>query len=139
MCPDLSSLRFSWDEGMSWSELKFGDGKKPIEVENIVIEPKATSQTFILYGSRGEEGVLVYMDFASLHVQKCVGVDAAGSPSSDYELWTPSDGRAGGKCLLGHQVRYTRRKRASKCFNGEQYERVEFKKNCPCAEEDYEW
>ncbi len=40
--------------------------------------------------------------------------------------------------MLGHQVRYTRRRRASQCFNGEQYERVEFRKNCACAEEDYE-
>ena len=32
----------------------------------------------------------------------------------------------------------TRRRRASMCYNGEQYERVEFRKNCPCAEEDYE-
>lgn len=131
-----SEVIFSWDEGMTWQDLKL-EGK-PIEVENIVIEPKAASQTFVLYGSRGEEGVLVYMDFSSLHMTKCKGVDAAGSPNSDYELWTPSDTRSGGKCLLGHQVRYTRRKRASKCFNGEIYERVEFKKNCPCSEEDYE-
>ena len=51
----------------------------------------------------------------------------------------PSDGRAdGNKCLIGHQVRYTRRRRAAQCFNGQQYERAEFRKNCPCAEEDYE-
>ena len=66
-------------------------------------------------------------------------MERAGAPSSDYELWSPSDGRAdGNKCLLGHQVRYTRRRRAAQCFNGQQYERAEFRKNCPCAEEDYE-
>jgi len=65
-------------------------------------------------------------------------VENAGDPSSDYELWTPSDGRSGAKCLLGHQVRYTRRRRASSCFNSQEYERVEFRKNCACAEEDYE-
>ena len=27
---------------------------------------------------------------------------------------------------------------ASTCFNGQEYERVEFRKNCACAEEDYE-
>ena len=67
------------------------------------------------------------------------GVENAGDPSSDYELWSPSDGRQSGvKCLLGHQVRYTRRRRASTCYNGQMYERVEFRKHCPCAEEDYE-
>ena len=70
---------------------------------------------------------------------QCKGVESAGDPGSDYELWSPYDGRqSGGKCLLGHQVRYTRRRRASQCYNGEVYERVEFRKNCQCAEEDYE-
>ena len=32
-------------------------------------------------------------------------VESAGDPGSDYELWSPYDGRqSGGKCLLGHQV-----------------------------------
>ena len=35
-------------------------------------------------------------------------------------------------------MRYTRRRRAAACFNGEQYERSEFRKTCPCVEEDYE-
>ena len=35
-------------------------------------------------------------------------------------------------------MRYTRRRRAAACFNGEQYERSEFRKTCPCTEEDYE-
>ena len=35
-------------------------------------------------------------------------------------------------------MRYTRRRRASACYNGLEYERVQFRKNCPCAEEDYE-
>merc|ERR1719460_574546 len=122
---------------MTWAELHFSD--QAVEVENIVIEPQATSQVFVMYGSRGEAGVLFQVDFSGLHSPQCKGIENAGDPTSDYELWSPSDGRAsGGKCLLGHQVRYTRRRRASQCFNGEQYERVEFRKNCACAEEDYE-
>lgn len=80
------------------------------------------------------------MDVCSnLHEPRCKGIDMAGDPSSDYELWSPSDGRPdGSKCLLGHQVRYTRRRRAAACFNGEEYERSEFRKTCPCADEDYE-
>jgi hypothetical protein len=82
---------------------------------------------------------LPQVNFNEMHQARCKGVEAAGSPTSDYELWTPSDGRASmEKCLLGHQVRYTRRRRASQCYNGQEYERVEFRKNCPCAEEDYE-
>jgi len=128
---------YSWDEALTWNELHFSD--KATEIENIVIEPQATSQVFVMYGARGEQGVLFQMDFSGLHEPRCKGIESAGDPSSDYELWSPSDGRAdGGKCLLGHQVRYTRRRRAAACFNGEQYERSEFRKTCPCTEEDYE-
>jgi len=128
---------YSWDEALTWNELHFAD--IATEVENIVIEPQATSQVFVMYGTRGEQGVLFQADFSNLHEPQCKGVDQAGDPSSDYELWSPSDGRPdGSKCLLGHQVRYTRRRRAAQCFNGEEYERSEFRKTCPCAEEDYE-
>ena len=119
------------------NELHFSD--TPTEIENIVIEPLATSQVFVMYGTRGEQGVLFQADFSNLHEPQCKGVEQAGDPSSDYELWSPSDGRPdGSKCLLGHQVRYTRRRRAAACFNGQEYERSEFRKTCPCAEEDYE-
>ena len=128
---------YSWDEALTWNELHFSD--TPTEIENIVIEPQATSQVFVMYGTRGEQGVLFQADFSNLHEPQCKGVENAGDPGSDYELWSPSDGRPdGGKCLLGHQVRYTRRRRAAACFNGEEYERSEFRKTCPCAEEDYE-
>ena len=132
-----TEVYYSWDEALTWNELHFSD--TPTEIENIVIEPQATSQVFVMYGTRGEQGVLFQADFSNLHEPQCKGVEAAGDPSSDYELWSPSDGRPdGSKCLLGHQVRYTRRRRAAACFNGEEYERSEFRKTCPCAEEDYE-
>lgn len=58
-----------------------------------------------MYGSRGDAGVLFQVDFSELHEPQCKGVETAGDPSSDYELWSPYDGRlSGGKCLLGHQV-----------------------------------
>ena len=131
-----TEVYYSWDEAMTWNELHYTDS--PTEIENIVIEPQATSQVFVMYGSRGEQGMLYQLDFRSMHENQCKGVENAGDPSSDYELWTPSDGRMGAKCLLGHQVRYTRRRRASTCYNSQEYERVEFRKNCACAEEDYE-
>jgi hypothetical protein len=133
----LACCSVSWDEALTWNELHFSD--TPTEIENIVIEPQATSQVFVMYGTRGEQGVLFQADFSNLHEPRCKGVEMAGDPSSDYELWSPSDGRPdGSKCLLGHQVRYTRRRRAAACFNGEEFERSEFRKTCPCADEDYE-
>lgn len=132
---------YSWNEGLTWTELPFST--RPVEVENIIIEPTATSQRFLVYGARTEQngkrsGVVISIDFSEMHMRSCEGESTAGTEESDYELWTPSDGRMGGKCLLGHQVTYTRRKRDRTCFNGEEYEKLTWVRNCPCTEEDYE-
>jgi hypothetical protein len=99
----------------------------PIFIENIIIEPKSTSQQFVIYGSydnateesnsdisdevkhQGVEkmtgnDVMVSIDFAGLHEPTCAGSDNPGTKSSDYELWSPhDDGRHGSsnKCFLG--------------------------------------
>jgi len=72
---------------------------------------------------------------------QCKGADDPGSATSDYELWTPNDGRHGNtnnKCFLGQQVAYIRRKQSSKCYNGEDLERVERREPCSCTDMDYE-
>jgi len=132
------SVMYSWDQGISWKTLKISD--TPIQVENIIIEPEAVSTHFVVYGWQDDSvGVMIYIDFAELHeMRTCSGHDAADSASSDYETWSPSDGRLGGKCLMGHRVSYTRRKRASQCFNPEDHEREQFIENCPCTAEDFE-
>mmetsp|Transcript_14973 Transcript_14973/g.47169 ORF Transcript_14973/g.47169 Transcript_14973/m.47169 type:complete len:873 (+) Transcript_14973:76-2694(+) len=127
---------FSWNEGQSWYDFELGSS--PVEVDNIVTEPNATSTKFLLYGTRNEAGVMYHMDFEALGQPLCKGVWAADSVSSDYETWSPSDGKNSEKCMLGRQVTYTRRKATSECFNGEQFERPVGKKSCACTEEDYE-
>lgn len=127
---------FSWNEGQSWYD--FDLSETPLEVDNIVTEPNATSTKFLLYGTRGDSGVLYHMDFDALGQPPCKGVWAADSVSSDYETWMPWDGRSVEKCMLGRQVTYTRRKQTSECFNGEKFERPVLKKNCPCTESSYE-
>ena len=68
---------------------------------------------------------MIYADFARLHEQSCKGVDKAGETDSDFELWTPYDGRHGNtKCFLGQTVTYVRRKPDKQCFNGENFETV---------------
>ena len=88
---------------------------QPIFVENIIIEPKSTSQQFVVYGSydkTAEDGVpdkigddvMITLDFSGLQEPKCKGVDNPGTESSDFELWSPhDDGRHGSadKCFLG--------------------------------------
>ena len=57
--------------------------------------------------------------------------------NSDYEYWYPTNYH-GDKCLFGRKVKYVRRKRESKCFNPELYEKQFFIESCPCTDEDWE-
>lgn len=58
-----------------------------------------------------EESVISYIDFSLLHEPQCRGADRPGDADSDYELWSPYDGRHGANnCYLGQQVSYVRRK-----------------------------
>lgn len=150
-------IEFSWDEGQSWETLTISD--RPLFVENVIIEPNSISQQFMVYGTYAEEtevgideddsvqieiqktnaAFLVYIDFSQLHEPQCKGVDNAGSPESDYELWTPHDGRFGdSKCFLGMHKTFIRRKQDSQCFNGEEHETVTRVEPCTCTEMDYE-
>jgi len=56
-----------------------------------------------LAASGETKAFLTYLDFSGLHMAQCKGADQAGSPNSDFELWTPNDGRHGSetKCFLG--------------------------------------
>lgn len=116
----VQEIDFSWDEGLTWESVKIFD--TPCFVENIITEPNSISQQLIVYGvaalrdptmPAGDQGgaewvdgtkaFLTYLDFSFLHKKQCSGADSPGSSKSDYELWTPNDGRHGSdnKCFLG--------------------------------------
>ena len=85
------------------------------------------------------KGIVVTVDFKDLHEPQCKGADRAGDPDSDYEVWTPFDGRHGDQqCFMGQQISYVRRKQDSECFNGEEMERKIIRSYCTCNEYDYE-
>jgi len=119
--PNIASttqIRYSWNEGKTWTKLKVSE--EPIFIDNIIIEPKSTSQQFVIYGSydnsteesagdydpkrQSGEDVMITLDFSGLHEPACKGVDNPGTDASDFELWSPhDDGRHGSnnKCFLG--------------------------------------
>ena len=130
------TVYYTWNEGLTWESQKFTD--QPIEVENIIISPGSISQNFLILGARGSKGVTVALDFSSLHEPQCRNPESAGQSDSDYEQWSPNDGRSGAKCLMGRTVVYQRRKQDAECFNGEELERSTTKTLCECTEEDYE-
>ena len=74
-----------------------------------------------------------------MHEPQCRGVDSAGSPDSDYELWTPHDGRFGdNRCFLGMHKTFVRRKQDALCFNGEEHETITHIEPCTCSDYDFE-
>lgn len=145
-------VEISWDEGSTWERIKVSDEK--LNIENIIIEPNSVSQQFMVYGSyafdkltnsteimaaKGERAFLTYIDLQQLHEAKCKGADRPGESGSDYELWSPNDGRHGdSKCFLGQTVTYVRRKQDSKCFNGEDHEPIIQRVPCACTDNDFE-
>lgn len=154
-------VKYTWDEGKTWQTLDVFDAD--VMVKNIVMEPTSTSQQFLIYGTTKvkksvdvksfesndaeddseatmtNESVIASIDFSLLHEPQCKGVDRAGEADSDYELWSPYDGRHGSNtCFLGQQVTYVRRKQFAACYNGEDMERVTQRIPCECTEMDYE-
>ena len=136
------SIWYSHNEGHSWKKFRFSE--TPMAVENIITEPSALSQKFIIYGvteelNGGFLGRLIHVDFGELHINPCQGHDTPDSETSDYEVWTLKSNAADTeRCVLGKQISYTRRKQFSQCFNGEEFERPISVKNCECTDADWE-
>jgi hypothetical protein len=110
-----NDILFSLDEGLTFNRFKISE--VPIIVENIIIEPKSASQHFLVFGSHMKKsGVetkafFSFVDFSSMNLNQCQGIEEPGMPESDFEYWTPNDGRHGAsKCFLGQKVTYVRRK-----------------------------
>jgi len=135
-----TEIYYSWDEGLTFEPLKISEEK--FVIKNIIIEPTSTSQHFVVYGEahrKGEtKGVVIGIDFTGLHEPQCRNPERPGSSDSDYETWSPNDGRAGRECLMGHKTIYIRRKREAQCYNGLLFERKTVVEHCECTENDYE-
>ena len=133
------TIKYSWDEGLHWEYFTFSD--EDFDITNIIIEPMNMSLKFLIYGKKssntGTEGVVIYLDFASLKKRVCSGLWNPGAEDSDYEIWIPGS-HDQSKCLFGKRVKYVRRKREADCFNGEDYEKKNIVDFCPCSEEDWE-
>lgn len=135
------TVYYSWDEGLTWQELRFSQEK--VMVKNIIIEPSSTALHFVVYGEsltkKGKKrGFVTGLNFSTLNEKRCNNPEEPDSPTSDYEKWSPSDGREGHSCLLGRKYYYVRRKREVDCYNGENFERKTFVENCTCTTYDYE-
>lgn len=128
---------------MSWTQYKFS--AEPVEVNNIIVERSGKDVVFLLYGTqerqtgkstgskKGRQSVIFYLDFAS-QLRQCEGSESA---TGDFEQWEPR-GSFQSACILGHEVKYTRRKQDVACMTGKLHQRKAFIRDCQCQEEDFE-
>ena len=77
------------------------------------------------------------MDFSTLHQRVCSGSWQAGAEDSDFELWLPTSTNHS-RCVMGKRVKYVRRKRNARCFNGEEFDKRQIVDFCECTEADWE-
>jgi len=137
---------YSTNQGYSWRSLEFSTA--PMNVSNILTEMNAMSTNFVIFGTRETSqpdvlrGVLFHVDLETVGLPVCKGLYAADQGSlqqeSDYELWTPSDGKSEERCLLGRQAQYKRRKQLAECLNDKDLTWPITTKNCTCSQEDFE-
>jgi hypothetical protein len=118
-------LSYSWNEALSFVQCQFTQDQ--LNLSGIVVEPTATSQSFLLYGKRQDsQTAVVYLDFSTLHERVC--------NESDYEIWSVLDGW----CVLGQKITYKRRKQTSECYNPEDFDAEQTTEFCPCERYDFE-
>jgi hypothetical protein len=134
------TILYSWNEGISWIEYEIA--KVALNIDAIEVEPTSKSQHFVISARKAktsnDKGVIITLDFSELHQPACQGVTSPDTESSDYETWSPYDGRHGDKCFLGKKITYVRRKRDRACYNNEDKEAILFQENCACSEMDFE-
>ncbi len=117
-----NKLLYTWNEGGNWTGFQFW--KHHLEVENVITEPRGAGQEFIVYGSsttsirtailfsmlclrygrRKDKGVVVHVDFSTLHKRRCEGAESPGAADSDFETYTPAASLLGDQCLLGKKI-----------------------------------
>ena len=133
-----SRLFYTYDEGATWGTLHIAEhGDDEVIVTDISQSDPGLGQRFLvlgrLAGSDTGEGVVITVDFESLHQRPCLGEHSPGEDWSDYERWVPKQG-----CVLGTQTFYARRKPQAKCYNGVATERMVERHTCECTDEDFE-
>ena len=87
-------ILYTWNYGTTWEAIKL---PTKMQVDNILIDPEGISTSFIVFGEPddGDTGLMIAMDFNELNEPSCKGIQEPGTEKSDYEYWSPHDGRHG--------------------------------------------
>uniref|UniRef100_A0A673LW87 VPS10 domain-containing receptor SorCS2 n=1 Tax=Sinocyclocheilus rhinocerous TaxID=307959 RepID=A0A673LW87_9TELE len=124
----LKILKFSIDEGLSWSIHNFTSTS--VFVDGLLSEPGDETLVMTVFGhiSYRSDWELVKVDFRQSFPRQCT--------EADYDSWKLTD-LQGEKCIMGQERMYRRRKESSFCIKGKSYTSALTAKPCQCTEKDF--
>ncbi|TRY82358.1 hypothetical protein DNTS_015104, partial [Danionella cerebrum] len=132
----ISSIKFSTDEGQCWKIFNFTD--HPIFLAGLASEPGTKTMNISIFGYRPDDDdqpmwVAVTIDFGHLLTRQCNKEDyVEWLAHADYDSDPETDG-----CLLGYKETFRRLKATSACRNGRGYVLSRQQSLCQCTQEDY--
>jgi len=131
-------ILYSWNQGITWERTVIAE--KSAVIDEVYIGPDSAALSFFVHAvDESLRRIKLYtVDFSGVSKRQCVGADRPYDANSDFEYWSPYDGRQEQDCILGRKITYVRRKRDSECYTGTEYNLNKSIENCKCTEEDYE-
>ncbi|CAK6433326.1 unnamed protein product [Pipistrellus nathusii] len=124
----LKILKFSTDEGLTWSTYNFTDTS--VFVDGLLSEPGEETLVITIFGhiSYRSEWELVKVDFRPSFPRPC--------RAEDYGAWELTDLQGDG-CLMGQRRSFRKRKAAAWCVNGRNFTAALTAQVCPCQDSDF--
>jgi len=127
-------LKYSFDSGSSWNELKL---PVKLRVERLTSVPHERSQQFLLIGVLAREDVSSIERYAAIHVD-LAPIRQRECATYDEETFRVRTGK-GQECMMGHRQIYTRKKPSVDCYIDKQFdEPIAHQERCNCSDDDYE-
>uniref|UniRef100_A0A8C9PWM5 Sortilin related VPS10 domain containing receptor 2 n=1 Tax=Spermophilus dauricus TaxID=99837 RepID=A0A8C9PWM5_SPEDA len=124
----LKILKFSVDEGLTWSTHNFTSTS--VFVDGLLSEPGDETLVMTVFGhiSFRSDWELVKVDFRPSFSRQC--------SEEDYSSWDLSN-LQGDDCIMGQQRSFRKRKPTSWCVKGRSFTAALKSRVCPCRDADF--
>ncbi|XP_011790837.1 PREDICTED: VPS10 domain-containing receptor SorCS2, partial [Colobus angolensis palliatus] len=124
----LKILKFSVDEGLTWSTHNFTSTS--VFVDGLLSEPGDETLVMTVFGhiSFRSDWELVKVDFRPSFSRQC--------GEEDYSSWDLSN-LQGDRCIMGQQRSFRKRKSTSWCIKGRSFTSVLTSRVCECRDSDF--
>ncbi|XP_074251961.1 VPS10 domain-containing receptor SorCS2 isoform X7 [Saimiri boliviensis] len=124
----LKILKFSVDEGLTWSTHNFTSTS--VFVDGLLSEPGDETLVMTVFGhiSFRSDWELVKVDFRPSFSSQCI--------EEDYSSWDLSN-LQGDRCIMGQQRSFRKRKPTSWCIKGRSFTSALTSRVCECRDSDF--